>query len=319
LEPSNDINNGVLMINAPRKIVILATSLAGLFCLVGAISSRTLVPSQESGGVLLFFSDRGGDLDIYSVLPDGSDLMRLTKNAGMNSGATLSPDGERIVFSSDRSGNMEIWVMDSEGSNPIQLTRSHGRCSGATWSPSGDRIAFHSGWDGGGIFEMTIEESEARRISPRGLPGSSPAWSPDGSRIAFTVDRNQHSEIWVMEADGSNPVQLTDTPEGGNQHPEWSPDGRWIVFNSWRNGDEASSDIWLISADGREERRVTSNEGMEEYPSWSPDGERILFTLGNAALFTIAVDGSDRKRVTDAHFFTAGADWGPSKSIRSEF
>ena len=115
-----------------------------------------------------------------------------------------------------------------------------------------------------------------------------------------------------MEAAGSDPVQLTDNPVGGNQHPQWSPDGRWIVFNSWRNQDEASSDIWIIAADGSEERRLTAEEDMEEYPEWSPDGNRILFTVGNAALFTMAADGTDRRRVTGDHFFTAGEDWGHS-------
>jgi TolB protein len=113
-----------------------------------------------------------------------------------------------------------------------------------------------------------------------------------------------------MGADGSDPDQLTDTPAGGNQHPQWSPDGRWIVFDSWRNDGEASSDIWMIAADGRAERRITSDAAMEEYPEWSPDGTRILFTVGNAALFTMAADGTDRRRVTEDHFFTAGDDWG---------
>jgi Tol biopolymer transport system component len=49
---------------------------------------------------------------------------------------------------------------------------------------------------------------------------------------------------------------------------------------------------------------------MEEYPKWSPDGSLILFTVGNAALFTMAADGTDRRRITEDHFFTAGSDWG---------
>jgi TolB protein len=291
-------------------MALLAAGLVGIVGLVGAVSSGGNAPPQTPGGVLLFVSDRGGDWDIYSVLPDGSELRQLTRDSGMNSGATLSPDGRRIAFNSDRSGNMEIWAADSDGSNPVQLTRSQGRCSGAAWSPNGGRIAFHSARDGGTIFDMASDGSEIRRVSPGGLPASYPAWSSAGDRIAFTVDRDHHSEIWVMGADGSNPVQLTDNPEGGNQHPRWSPDDRWIAFNSWRNEDEASSDIWLIAVDGSEERRLTSGAEMEEYPVWSLDGERILFTIGNAALFTMAADGTDRRRVTENHFFTAGDDWG---------
>lgn len=283
-------------------------SMAFLAATVLTGATQALLRAQD--GVLLFVSDRAGDWDIYSVLPDGSQLTQLTRNAGMNSGAVLSPDGERIALNSDRSGNMEIWIMGHDGSDPMQLTHSLGRCSGATWSPGGDYIAFHSGRDGGGIFEIGADGSGIRRISPRGLPASSPSWSPDGTQIAFTVDRNHHSEIWVMGSDGSNPVQLTDTPVGGNQHPQWSPDGGWVLFNSWRNEEESSSDIWIIAADGTDERRLSSNAAMEEYPRWSPDGGSILFTVGNAALFTMLADGTNRRRVTGDHFFTAGSDWG---------
>jgi len=268
-----------------------------------------LAPGQAEG-VLLFVSDRGGDWDIYSARPDGSEILQITRDGGMNSGATLSPDGRKIAFSSNRSGNNEIWVMDRNGANPVQLTRSMGRCSGPAWSPEGDQVAFSASADGGGIFVMAAEGTETRRVSPRGLPASSPAWSPEGDRIAFAVDRNHHSEIWVMEADGSDPIQVTESPSGGNQHPDWSPDGEWIVFNSWRNDDESSSDIWTVAADGTEERRLTSSPEMEEYPAWSPDGGRILFTVGNASLFTMAPDGTDRRKVTEEHFFTAGSDWG---------
>ena len=120
--------------------------------------------------------------------------------------------------------------MSHDGSDPAQLTHCQGRCSEAAWSPRGDHIAFHSAIDGGGIFEIGADGSRLRRISPRGLPASTPSWSPDGTQIAFAVDRNQHSEIWVMGSDGSNPTQLTNNPIGGNQPPQWSPDGRWIGF-----------------------------------------------------------------------------------------
>jgi Tol biopolymer transport system component len=299
------------MIHRPRAQTLFSLSLVWAVTSSGALGQEHAAqPAQHPDEVLLFVSDRGGAWDIYSVFPDGSGLIQLTSDAGMNSGATLSPDGRRVAFNSDRSGNMEIWAMGIDGSNPVQLTGSLGRCSGAAWSPNGDRIAFSSSQDGGGIQVMGSDGSNVRRISPRGMPASSPAWSPDGSRIAFTVDRNHHSEIWVMTVDGSSATQITDTPEGGNQHPQWSPDGRWIAFNSWRNDAESSSDIWVVTPDGNEQRRLSSGVEMEEYPKWSPDGDQILFTVGNAALFTMAADGTDRRQVIGEHFFTAGDDWG---------
>jgi Tol biopolymer transport system component len=302
------------------KVAAAALVVVSNFALVSARLPAGKLGAPLSGeGVLLFFSDRGGggNWDIFSVLPNGTALAQLTRTAGRNADAILSSDGRRIAFTSNRSGASEIWVMGHDGSSPTQLTHAEGGGSGPDWSPAGDRIAFNSSRDGGGIFSMASDGSDVRRISPKGLGASGPSWSPDGMRIAFTSGEESHSHVWVMGADGSNPVRLTTERGPGNEHPEWSPDGQWIAFNSWRNR-EASSDIWIIRADGSEERRLTSGPEMEEYPRWSPDGTRILFTVGNAALFTMAADGSDRRQVTEPRFFTAGADWGrtPGRPIR---
>ena len=85
-----------------------------------------------------------------------------------------------------------------------------------------------------------------------------PAWSPDGSKIAFvkTTYYNQGSNwgvIWVMNADGSNMVKLTDDTEKLNS-PAWSPDGNKIVFV----GPVNKSDIWVMNADGSNKINLTN-------------------------------------------------------------
>ena len=71
---------------------------------------------------------------------------------------------------------------------------------------------------------------------------SDPSWSPDGTRIAFS----RHSEIWVMNADGTNQTKLLDS----DQCPRWSPDGTKIAF-------EGNGDIWVMNADGTNQRKLT--------------------------------------------------------------
>jgi dipeptidyl aminopeptidase/acylaminoacyl peptidase len=106
-----------------------------------------------------------------------------------------------------------------------------------------------------------------------------PQFSPDGKRIAFVVGESNleegksNSEIYVMDADGSNQRRLTNSPEPDN-HPRWSPDGRTLLFVSTRKG---SPQLWLLPLDGGEPQQLTSLSTGVSNPVWSPDGKKIAF------------------------------------------
>jgi TolB protein len=100
-----------------------------------------------------------------------------------------------------------------------------------------------------------------------------PSWSPDGTRIAFTSHRAGSADIWVMNADGSNPVQLT-TNGADDVDPAWSPDGAKIAFASRRNG---NLEIYVMSADGSNQTRLTISGEDDIQPAWSPDGLKLVF------------------------------------------
>jgi TolB protein len=130
--------------------------------------------------------------------------------------------------------------------------------------------------------------------------------SPDGRRIAFATrsDRplgSEDSEIFVMNADGSERVQLTSNDiEDGK--PVWSPDGRRIAFSS-------DGDVVVMAADGSGRTRLTQGGS----PAWSPDGRRIAFSAstedGLPAIFVMNADGSARTQLTNE--WSSGADWSP--------
>ena len=101
-----------------------------------------------------------------------------------------------------------------------------------------------------------------------------PAWSPDGRRIVFTSTRDGDPEVYVMNADGSEPRRLTTTP-GRDAHPSWSPDGATIAFQSPRL--DGHTRIFLMNADGSHQRPLTHNTGFCGVPVWSPDGKRIAY------------------------------------------
>jgi dipeptidyl aminopeptidase/acylaminoacyl peptidase len=101
-----------------------------------------------------------------------------------------------------------------------------------------------------------------------------PQYSPDSKRIAFTSGRSGTNEIWLCDADGLNPVQLTSFAGPDVGSPRWSPDGRQIAFDSVAKGNR---DIFVVSMEGGKPRRLTEDSSDEVRPSWSHDGRWIYF------------------------------------------
>ena len=145
------------------------------------------------------------------------------------------------------------------------------------------------------------------------------AWSPDGTRLALAVENSGSDDpywarhIWVVEADGSNMVQLTSGPEWDNS-PSWSPDGNQIVFQ--RVISEGSRQIVTIDVDGSNETPLTAGSTEEYVPSWSPDGANIGYvTDGQLAL--MAPDGSNKRVIVANHAvggILGGMSWSPDSS-----
>lgn len=97
-----------------------------------------------------------------------------------------------------------------------------------------------------------------------------PTWSPDGQLMAYASDQGGKLDIWVQQAGGGNPVQVTHAP-GNNWQPSWSPDGKYIAYRS-----EAGAGLFMIPALGSDgQGRRISSFGYR--PQWSPDGTQILF------------------------------------------
>ena len=142
--------------------------------------------------VIAFTSSRDGNQEIYVIRADGSGLRRLTTAAGSDANPTFSPEGNLIAFESNRDGTPEIYVMKADGSDQERLTDfsagptpSNAAVTKPTWSPLGDRIAFH------------------RRVGAQGVRG--------------------HLEVFTINADRTNPSQITVTTSPGfSGFPTWA-------------------------------------------------------------------------------------------------
>ena len=129
-------------------------------------------------------------------------------------------------------------------------------------------------------------------------------------RIAFSADRDGNSEIYVMNADGSGPTNLTHNP-ADDTYPSCSPDGNKIAFVAIRDGND---EIYVMNADGSGPTNVTHHAGVDVYPSWSPDGRRIAFSSGrdgNREIYVMNADGSGQARLTNNAASDSSPAWFP--------
>ena len=264
-------------------------------------------------GVWKAWADNGGyaDISIHLRQPDEAlvaafidFLVTLTLlPLFRDTGASWSPDGNKIAFASDRDGDAEIFVMNRDGTGVTQLTHDNDHTDfGPVWSPDGNKIAYERrriryaemdivvmNADGTGAHQITDYKTTAPSTMSR-----MPTWSPDGRMIAFVREPwgVGDTEIFVMNHDGSGLVQLTNNDDN-EWRPNWSPSTNKIAFTGTGDGD---GEIFVMDADGDNIVQITDNEHDDAGPIWSPDGDKIAFTSdqdGDFEIFVMNADGSN--------------------------
>lgn len=166
------------------------------------------------------------------------------------------------------------------------------------------------------VHVMNSDGSDRARLAA-GQSGflSAPTWSPDGAQLAFVSDVEGSSDIWVVDIDGSNAVNLTQD-EAKDHSPAWSPDGHWIAFASLR--DSTYWELYVMRPDGSDIQRLTWWEDASDLsPSWSPDGTKLAFASkrdGNWEIYTMDRDGGNLARLTNHVADDTDPAWAPDGS-----
>lgn len=188
---------------------------------------------SPDGKQVAFDTDRDGNFEIYVMDVNGGAPRRLTDHPGRDVSATWSRDGKRLAFMSDRDSppgtatpNFDIYLMNADGTGVERLTTTHSNWF-PQFSPDGLKIAFHVWRD---VHVMDVATRSILRLTHDPANGMYPTWSRDSQRLAFMSWRNGRTEIFTMNADGSNQQPIVTMPRGGAIDPRWSPDGTRIAF-----------------------------------------------------------------------------------------
>lgn len=174
--------------------------------------------SPKKIGIAVMNADGSGHVRLTSIICDGG--------CSPDWGPSWSPDGTKIAFTTNRDGNWEVYVMNPDGSGLTNLSNHSASDAAPVFSPDGSRIAFNSNRDGKNqIYVMDAGGSNQVRLTSDPIGALDPAWSPDGTRIAYSGGCCEVStmDIYVMNADGTNPTNITKTASLPERFPAWRP------------------------------------------------------------------------------------------------
>jgi Tol biopolymer transport system component len=225
-------------------------------------------PAFSADGRRIAFTGRPGlgDEDVYVMHADGTHRRRLTHSPAGEGLPAFAPSGREIVFrKAFRNGDADIYAISNAGTHQRRLTED-GYNTTPTVSPSGDKIAFTSYRDGNyEIYVMNADGTHERNLTHSPGSDGTPDFSPSGNRIAFWSDRDGDQEVYVMRADGTRVRNVTRNA-ADDYTPAFSPNGERIVFVSER--DNPNGDLYLMSADGSHQSRLTDRPAGAQAPDW---------------------------------------------------
>ncbi|MBN1264785.1 MAG: PD40 domain-containing protein [Anaerolineales bacterium] len=162
--------------------------------------------------------------DLYTIDVSGENLSELVDAPEtVDYNPRWAPDSSSILFLSNRTGNMELFLMNPDGSDITQITDGASPVTGAAWSPDSQRIAFIYGSSTASelyIIDRGGDTGSVVRLTSDQYNDTGPSWSPDGERIVYASNHDGQLDLWVVNADGSGAVQLTNDAFV-DAYPDW--------------------------------------------------------------------------------------------------
>lgn len=203
-----------------------------------------------------------GDLEIFVMNAEGNKVRQLTFNGTgiFDAWPRWSPNGKQIVFHSNLNGNFEIYLINGDGTDLTRVTGYSGIDQFPEWSPDGNQLSIRRDMD---IYLIDIDGTNPIQLTENAALNQMASWSPNGKQIAFMSSRDGYCSVYVMNSDGSEPINLTPKPAGvpNNQFcsraPAWWRNGQRIYFSSFRPETNLFENIFSMNADGSDVTRLT--------------------------------------------------------------
>ena len=245
-----------------------------------AVMDPTLSPD---GKEMIYIMVIAGKEQLMRRAVDGSYVRQLTNDATDHEDPAWAPDGKKVAYVQIKDSQEQVYLMNPDGSDQEPLTPSDARTIHPSWSADGRAITYCTDDDEkppkknpSQIYSIDLPTRHITTLISGGV-NTYPVWSPDGKQLAFRrMLGESNSEVFVANADGSDPHNVTNDP-AFDGWPAWSPDGTRLAFAS--NRGNQNYQIYTMNPDGSDVRLVAGTEGRGTAPKWSPDGKTIYFTV----------------------------------------